>query len=82
MEGTASRTRLRQIEFLVRPVTGQVLPAARNRPVLFDQPGAADADERREPQPVLGGALHHVLEHVHEALHCLVAAGLIVAVTP
>src|SRR5581483_5615378 len=64
------------------PVPGKVLGAALDRAAVVDLARTADPHERRELEPLLPGAAHERLQHLDEALHRLVALGVLVAVTP
>src|SRR5713101_5019698 len=55
--GDALADELRQVEAAAFPIAGEVLPAALDRAVLADDAGAADADEGRQLQLLLLGAV-------------------------
>src|SRR5712671_2925919 len=80
--GDALADELRQVEAAAFPVAGEVLPAALDRAVLADEAGAADADEGRQLQLLLLGAVDQILEHADQARDRIVALGLVVAMPP
>src|SRR6478736_954444 len=73
---------LDQVEPAALPVARQVLRAAVDRAVPFDQAGAADADEGSNAEARLAGLLDLGIEHLAEPLDCVVAIGLLVGVAP
>src|SRR3954464_11146031 len=72
----------RQIELIALPIAWKVLRAAFDRAVLLDLAGAADADERRQPQLFLLRPADQLFQHLHQTIHRVVALELFVGVTP
>src|SRR5205814_9691195 len=71
-----------QVEGVCFPIARQVLRSTVDRAVLFDPARTADADEGRELEPVLFGALDQFPQHLDQLIDGLVAAELFVAVAP
>ena len=72
----------RQVELAALPVAGQVLRAFLDRTVALDDAGTGDADERRKLESLLVRFRNQVLEELDETLYRLLAARLIIRMTP
>src|SRR5579872_863747 len=72
----------RQIEVATLPVARQVLRPLFDRAVALDDPRTRDADEGSEPETFLTRLGDQIVQHLDQALHCLVTARLVVGVMP
>src|SRR6185503_7378232 len=73
---------LRQIETLRLPVAWQVLATALDRAVGANHARTANADERRQRQPILVGSLDEIEQERDQLFHCILALWRVVAVPP